>query len=200
MTRYDIINSFISERGYKRYLEIGTKHGDCLTRVDAPVRISVDPDPQSVASYVMTSDEFFLMTQLTPSMENEFCPDIIFIDGLHEHNQVYRDIENALAILSPGGVIILHDCLPTSEKMQEHHTESQDALWTGDVWKAFVRARAKLPYEMYTINTDFGCGIIDTRIRKRSDTAGMPTDMERMTYEQFLQNQHWMNIKEDIRL
>ena len=111
MTRYDIINRFISARGYKRYLEIGTKHGDCLTRVNAKVRISVDPDPQSVASYVMTSDEFFLMTQLTPTMEGEFCPDIIFIDGLHEHNQVYRDIENALAILSPGGVIILHDCL-----------------------------------------------------------------------------------------
>ena len=200
MNRYDIINQFISDRGYQRYLEIGTKRGDCLTRVNVPVRISVDPDPRSVASYIMTSDEFFRMAVITPSMENEFSPDIIFIDGLHEHNQVWRDIQNSLSILSPGGVIILHDCLPTSEKMQEYHTESQDALWTGDVWKAFVRARAELPFEMYTINSDFGCGVIDTRIRKRSDTAGMPTDMEWMTYERFLLNPHWMNIKEDILL
>lgn len=199
MTRYDIINRFIHDRNYKRYLEIGTKNGDCLTHVNAQVRISVDPDPHSVASYVMTSDEFFRLTQITPSMENEFVPDIVFIDGLHEHNQVYRDIYFSLSILSPGGVIILHDCLPTSEKMQEYHTESQDALWTGDVWKAFVKARAELPYELYTINTDFGCGIIDTRIRKRSDTTGMPTDMERMKYEQYVNNPHWMNIKEDIQ-
>ena len=198
MNRYDIINQFISDRGYQRYLEIGTKHGDCLTRVNAPVRISVDPDPRSVASYVMTSDEFFDMTKIYPSMENAFVPDIIFIDGLHEHNQVWRDIQNALSILDPGGVVILHDCLPTSEKMQEYHTESQDALWTGDVWKAFVKARAELPYELYTIDTDFGCGIIDTRVRKRSATASLPTDMEQMTYKQYVSHPNWMNRKEGI--
>lgn len=197
MNRYDIINQFISERGYQRYLEIGTKHGDCLTRVNAPVRISVDPDPRSVASYIMTSDEFFRMAQITPSMENDFVPDIIFIDGLHEHNQVWRDIKNSLSILSPGGVIILHDCLPTSEKMQEYHTETQDALWTGDVWKAFVKARAELPYAIYTIDTDFGCGIIDTSVHKRP-AAGLPTDMGLMTYEQFVSHPKWMNRKEGI--
>lgn len=198
MNRYDIINQFISDRGYQRYLEIGTKRGDCLTRVAAAVRISVDPDPRSVASYVMTSDEFFEKTKWVPSMENEFTPDIIFIDGLHEHNQVWRDINNSLSILSPGGVIILHDCLPTSEKMQEYHTESQDALWTGDVWKAFVKARAELPYELYTIDADFGCGIIDTRVKKRSATASLPTDMEQMTFEQFVSHPNWMNRKERI--
>ena len=198
MNRYDIINQFISDRGYQRYLEIGTKRGDCLTRVNAPVRISVDPDPRSVASYVMTSDDFFNMAKIYPSMEHEFCPDIIFIDGLHEHNQVWRDINNSLSILSPGGVIILHDCLPTSEKMQEYHTEPQDALWTGDVWKAFVKARAELPYELYTIDADFGCGIIDTRVRKHSATASLPTDMEQMTYEQYVSHPHWMNKKEEI--
>ena len=198
MNRYDIINQFISDRGYQRYLEIGTKHGDCLTRVNAPVRISVDPDPRSVASFVMTSDEFFDMTKIYPSMEHELFPDIIFIDGLHEHNQVWRDINNSLSILTPGGVIILHDCLPTSEKMQEYHTESQDALWTGDVWKAFVKARAELPYELYTIDTDFGCGIIDTRVKKRSATASLPTDMERMTYEQYASHPNWMNRTEGI--
>ena len=198
MTRYDIINRFIADRNYQRYLEIGAKKGECLTKVNAPIRIAVDPDPRSVASYIMTSDAFFDMAKICPSMEHEFCPDIVFIDGLHEHNQVDRDIRNALGILSPDGVIILHDCLPTSEKMQEYHTESQDALWTGDVWKAFVKARAELPYELYTIDTDFGCGIIDTTIRKRSDTSALPTDMEQMTYEQFVNNPHWMNKKEDI--
>ena len=198
MTRYDIINQFISERGYTQYLEIGAKHGECLVQIKAPIRISVDPDPDSVASYVMTSDEFFDKTRIYPSMENEINPDIIFIDGLHEHNQVYRDIVNSLSILSPGSVIILHDCLPTSEHMQAHADQYPGGEWTGDVWKAFVKCRAELPYELYTINTDFGCGIIDTRLKKITDTSGLPTDMESMTYDQYCSNPQWMNRKDAI--
>lgn len=192
MQRYEIINHFIHERNYTTFLEIGTKDGATYDRVDAQIRISVDPDWQTPATFRMTSDEFFKQN------ENKF--DVVFIDGFHEHNQVYCDITHALSALNPGGVIILHDCLPTSEQMQEHLLTAPSGYpWTGDVWKAFVKARALLPYEAYTINDDFGCGVIDTSMKKKSSRSNkLPSDMEAMTYEQFVKHPEWMNIREAI--
>ena len=191
MQRYEIINQFIHERNYTMFLEIGTNDGATYNRVDAKIRVSVDPGQNTPATFRMTSDEFFA--------QNLAKFDIVFIDGLHEHDQVYRDIQNALSALTPGGVIILHDCLPTSEQMQEHLLIAPSGYpWTGDVWKAFVKARASLPYESYTINDDFGCGVIDTSIKKSSPTSRIPKDMEKMTYDQFVKHPEWMNVKEAI--
>lgn len=191
MLRSDIINAFIAERNFTTFLEIGTEYGANLSQINAPFRFSVDPNQRSTASFVMTSDDFF------EKFDTHY--DIIFIDGLHEHNQVWRDINHSLAILNPGGVIILHDCLPASEHMQEYHTTSQSGYaWTGDVWKAIVKARAELPYEIYTINADMGCAVIDTTLKKKSKTSKLLRNMETMTYQQFLDHPEWMNVKEGI--
>lgn len=200
MLRSEIINKFIERRGlsFTNYLEIGTDAGDCFRNINAPVRISVDPNPKSTASYVMTSDEFFDLSRQNESPVSLMRFDIVFIDGLHEHNQVWRDITNALTVLNPNGIIILHDCLPTSERMQEYHDTPQTGYaWTGDVWKAFVKARAELPYYMYTIPEDMGCGIIDTSVqskKRKSSAFALPTDMDAMTYSDFLNNPKWMNV------
>ena len=194
MKRYDIINAFISSRKYKDFLEIGTDRGETYYAVKAEVKVSVDPDPATNPTHCMTSDDFFA--------QNKAHFDIIFIDGLHECNQVYRDIRNALSCLAPGGTIILHDCIPTTEAMQAHHDTSQSGYaWTGDVWKAFVKYRSESPYETYTVNTDFGCGIIDTHLSKWSDTSVLPQDMDKMTYSDFASHRNeWMNIKGGVLL
>jgi len=188
--RFDIINHFIKARNYQSYLEIGTLYGASFNNVHCPIKVSVDPDPNTHATHHLTSDAFF---EQFPDVHF----DIVFIDGLHERNQVYRDIHNSLQCLNPGGVIVLHDCLPTSERMQEHHTESQyGEPWTGDVWKAFVKARTELPYEMYVVNDDMGCGVIDTTFKKVTKTNDLPTDMDDMTYQQYVENLGtWMNVK-----
>ena len=191
-TRYDIINYFITARDYKSFLEIGTGKGDTFNAVTAQLKISVDPDPSTNALVRMTSDQFF------DTFDRKY--DIIFIDGLHEHKQAYRDIINAIAHLNDGGVIVLHDCLPTSERMQAPAEHYPGGLWTGDVWKAFVKARAELPHFMYTIDTDFGCGVIDTRYGMVAELQpNLPFDMETMTYADFVQHRdEWMNVKGGI--
>ena len=192
-TRHDIINTFIAERNYSSFLEIGTGTGESLKLVRTQTFVSVDPDPHTPATDHVTSDAFF------DACSDSF--DIILIDGLHEHNQVYRDIKNSLEHLNPGGVIILHDCLPTTEYMQRTLYESQYGYaWTGDVWKAFTKARAELPYLMYTIDTDFGCGIIDTRFPlEPQELPELPTDMEAMNYDHFINYRNeFMNVKEGI--
>ena len=189
-TRHDIINAFIADRGYHSFLEIGTDTGVSLRTVRADTIVSVDPDPSTPATYHATSDTFF------SACDDQF--DVIFIDGLHECHQAYRDIVNALNHLNPGGVIVMHDCLPSSEPMQRPSDHYPGGVWTGDVWKAFVKARSELPYLMYTIDTDFGCGIIDTHYTTELKQK-LPTDMEAMTYTQFTQHRNdWMNVKEGI--
>lgn len=191
MTRYDILNTFISHRNFHSFLEIGTYIGQTFRAVNCDTKVSVDPDHKTPATHHVTSDEYF-------STHNDKF-DIIFIDGLHEHDQVYRDITNSLQHLTHNGVIVLHDCHPTSEKMQEHHTTSQyDFAWTGDVWKAFVKARATLPYEMYVIDHDMGCGVIDTAIPRTSDVSSLPVDMSAMTYSDFTSHPEWFNFRSGI--
>lgn len=192
MLRYDLINSYIKKYNFNDYLEIGTWKGESFNNVYIKNKVSVDPDPSCSATFVMTSDDFFRM--------NTKKFDIIFIDGLHEHQQVDRDIKNSLKILNDGGVIIMHDCHPTSEQMQRHNLTSiqNGENWTGDCWKAFVKNRAELPYEMYVWDNDWGCGVIDTNQKKFSDTSSLPINMEKMTYKDFIEHPEWMNFKKEV--
>jgi predicted O-methyltransferase YrrM len=102
----------------------------------------------------VTSDEFF----------EHHCNqnyDIIFIDGLHLSEQVTKDIENSLTHLNKGGIIVVHDCLPSAEYQQLREGVSGKP-WTGDVWKAFVSIRNRRPdLDMCVVDTDYGCGLIE---------------------------------------
>ena len=190
MNRWEIINAFIEARGYESFLEIGTNRGETFRNVTAPVKVSVDKNRDTEATYKMTSDEYF--------SEHDEKFDIVFIDGNHECEQVYRDVQNALKALNDGGVIVMHDCHPQDREMQEPYT--RQCFWTGDVWKAFVKARAELPYECYVIDQDFGCGIIDTAKKRRKKPDGLPTDMSKMTYEDFESHPEWMAYREEAKL
>ena len=192
MNRWDIINQFIQDRNYHSFLEIGTASGECFNRVIAEEKVSVDPDQHTNATHKVTSDYYFSHKSLHKGKSF----DIIFIDGLHEAEQVFRDIKNSLEHLNRGGVIVMHDCCPTSKSMQEPYRGQH--FWTGDVWKAFVKARATLPYEMYVIQQDFGCGVIDTTQKKSQNTDGLPEDIGNMFYEDYVKHPEWMNYKDDI--
>lgn len=191
MKRYDLINKLISKYNFSSFLEIGHDRGECFYSVKIAIKESVDPNPNTKPTHILTSDDYFKSTK------NTF--DIIFIDGLHEYKQVYRDIKNSLDHLNKGGVIVMHDCHPNSEACQRHSEVYPGGEWTGDCWKAFVKSRAELPYEMYVWDHDWGCGVIDTNKAKLSDTSALPTDMEKMTYSDFVKHPEWMNFKSDIQ-
>lgn len=182
MLRTEIIQKFISKRNYKSYLEIGTYRNVNFDKITIDNKVSIDPDPEAKATYQMTSDEFFAVNQ------DKF--DIVFIDGLHEHNQVYKDIQNSLKVLNPNGVIILHDCMPKNEKMQLWDNKShQFEEWTGDTWKAYYKALNEINYKVYVLDTDYGCGVIDTS--KPKPRLAHIVDMEELTYQDYL------NLKEE---
>ena len=193
--RFDIINGLIGKYGYKRYLEIGTQEDVCLYLVNCEYKVGVDPDPinhkeeNSNEFYEMTSDDFF--------EQNTEKFDIIFVDGLHENIQVRNDIGNAIACLSAGGTVVVHDCNPQKEESQRVPMPHV-ASWNGDVWKAWIFFRHIKPLYMFVVDTDQGCGIIRRGWQTPLD------DKYGLTFEQFAENrkellnlisvEEWTNI------
>ena len=169
MFRYDIINYLIEKKNFKKYLEIGVRNpDDCFNRINAQKKFSVDPcyEYNTEVDYKLESDEFFSnMEKGNLDLNKTFKWDIIFIDGLHLAPQVENDIINSLNHLEDNGYIILHDCNPpTLHHAREdfsNTTTSAVGDWNGTVWKAFYKLRATRPdLEMYTINTDWGVGVV----------------------------------------
>lgn len=151
MNRLDIINHLSRINHANWYLEIGVEKGTVFKNVIIPNKIGVDPDPNSKATVIKTSDDFF--------KANTQTFDIIFIDGLHHAQQVEKDIINSLAVLNADGYIICHDMLPTNKKIQTVPRISR--AWTGDCWKAWARLRQlRNDLSMCVVDTDYGCGII----------------------------------------
>lgn len=189
MTRIEIINNFIAQRGYKSYLEIGICDPSlCFDQIICDKKVGVDPDENAKATIRLPSDAYF---GLSREMH-----DFIFIDGLHQYEQVARDIENALAHLNPGGIIMLHDCLPISEQMQTH--EWHEGAWCGTTWKAWIRYRSQSGYLTYTLNHDYGCGIIDSKHMRQPDDLRFDVPSE-LNFDWYVKNV-WekFNIKSEV--
>ncbi len=177
MKHQDLIQFLIDRHGYKSYLEIGVETRACIDRIHCQKKVGVDPDPNAKA-IKMTSDAFFA--------QNRERFDIILVDGLHEQEQVKRDIANALSALKEGGVVVVHDCNPMIEELQA--MQNHGKIWTGDVWKAFVSYRANPELEMYVIDIDYGCGII----RKGKQE---PREFGPLEWNAFNRNRReWLNL------
>jgi len=186
MYRFDILNQLIQKHGYRRYLEIGVEGGDAVRAVRCDLKHGVDPGSTN-ATFQLPSDEFFAM------IRPEIAYDCIFVDGMHEEEQVMRDIHNSLAHLSEGGTIVVHDCNPPSAWHQREYEEAKQngcRLWNGTVWRAWVRYRATRPdLSMAMVDTDWGCGLIQ---RGQQQCLALPSPF---TYEDLEAHRaEWMNM------
>jgi hypothetical protein len=175
MKRWDIINKIIKKFNYNSYLEIGTQDPTCnFDKIDALIKVSIDPFPRGLVTFTGTSDEYF------KSITDNIKFDIIFIDGLHHNDQVLKDIENSLKHLNENGTIVCHDCLPTTRKMQERNDHGEE--WTGDVWKAVAKLRKeRTDLDIKVVDTDYGCGIIRRGINQPYEAI----DEDYLTYDHF---------------
>ena len=128
--RSDIINRLAKKNKAKTYLEIGISDGRNFESININEKIGVDPSPQKglgrrVTTHPTTSDNFFA--------QNNKGFDIIFIDGLHLSEQVYKDITNSLECLNDGGYIVCHDMSPLIWRHQAR--KRRTVRWNGDCWE-----------------------------------------------------------------
>jgi hypothetical protein len=181
MKRTDIINILIQKYEYKSYLEVGTQDPSSnFDFINAEDKVSIDPFPRGEVTFVGTSDEYF------ESISDDIKYDIIFIDGLHHNDQVLKDIQNSLNHLSENGTIVCHDCLPSTEKMQER--DDHGGEWTGDVWKAIAELRVEtIDLDIKVVDTDYGCGII-----RRGTNVPYETQQDYLTYSHYSLNKNKM--------
>jgi len=180
MNRTQIINALIEKHNYKSFLEIGVDTGVNRQQVNYKEYVGVDPNKHTPATHHMTSDDYFF------SNTRKF--DIIFVDGLHHADQVFKDICNSLDHLNEGGTIVCHDMSPIQEIHQRVPRESQ--IWNGDCWKAWVQLRTERnDLEMFVVDTDWGCGVI---------TKGKQTKLkivEPVTFDNLVINRKkWLNL------
>jgi hypothetical protein len=160
----EILQLLIDKLGYRSYLEIGCDKNATFNAVQIARKIGVDPE--AGGTHRMTSDEFF--------RQNGDTFDIVFIDGLHEKEQVLRDVDNACLCLNPGGCVVVHDALPKTELHQR--TPRASSAWTGDVWKAISALRQRADLDTATLDVQWGFGLVFVRCNTELLTPRMDTD------------------------
>ena len=202
MDRREVVQRIIDRTKGKTYLEIGVKDGGTFRLVKAENKIGVDPVPatEAVAKildkktryFEMASDDFF--REKAAEVLGQKGLDVVLIDGLHEHKQVLRDVENCLRYLNPKGVIVLHDCNPATKEMQV--IPWTGGAWTGDVWKGVVRLRSeKDDINLFVLDCDYGLGVI-TKGEPESRLNLSAQEIERLKYEDLeSKRQELLNLK-----
>lgn len=153
MNRTELINFLIEQRNYSRYLEISLKQEhQNFAQINCNYKFKLEVDSTDL---ITTFPDFSLQKN------TEF--DIILIDGIHTEEQVITDIRNAERHLTKNGVIVLHDCMPPDAWHQRDLAAYREGEnWNGTVWKAALRIFNSTEYKCYLLDTDWGCGIIDT--------------------------------------
>lgn len=182
-TRTDLLNHLAEKYNLQRYLEIGVQVPELnFDKIKCAYKIGVDPDPKAGAAFKITSDEFF---QYSHFMDCDGPFDLIFVDGKHTAEQVKKDFENSLKILSPNGFIVLHDCNP----LQEEHTivprPTPRGHWNGDVWRFAVATKGYDELIRCTVDIDNGCMVIrNTGVEWMSPLFGVTE----ISWDQFNEN------------
>lgn len=83
--------------------------------------------------------------------------DLAVVDPFHSYDSSQECLELGLDLLRPGGMMLVHDCLPPLEHTGETFVAE---AWCGVTFAAFrdlCRARG---LRWFTLNTDFGLGVV----------------------------------------
>lgn len=181
MNRVQLIKRLIERRGCRSYLEIGCDRNRTFDAVAAPHKVGVDC--RRGGTLRITSDEFFRI--------NRERFDLVFVDGLHLHEQVIRDVENSLACLNPDGCVVIHDCLPKRREHQERRPGLAGSEWTGDVWKAIIHFRERPDCDVAVLDADWGLGVL----LARPNTDPISSLPPQLTWEGFVAHRNkWLRV------
>jgi hypothetical protein len=180
LIRLKIINYHLNKSKCKKYLEIGCDTNRIFNNVRANFKIGVDP--LKGGNRRCTSDFFF--------KNNKIFFDVIFIDGMHEYNQIRKDLINSLKFLNEGGCIIIHDLIPRN--WLEEHVPRLTSTWCGDIWKLSFELNKSKNLTFDLLLTDFGIGIV----RKKNNQYYLPKlNFGKKKFSFFYQNYKKLPLK-----
>ena len=182
MRKYQIALMLAKRYGYTRYLEICTPTtGRTFAKVDKRqfqqrVRLMYRC-PASFSDgirgdYVTEAESGeALLSELVKSGERF---DLVFVDAWHAYANAWQDILFGLQLIKEGGVVLVHDCNPTSAMCASLEAHSRG--WCGVTFAAYLDIVLFNPALHYaTVNTDYGCGIISKDDRLADFSKDRPT-------------------------
>jgi len=155
----DFLQALHVKRQVRRYLEIGTQHGESL-KLARGNAVAIDPEfklsmrlwflRRRIRLFKTTSDAYF--SSHDPCVTLGGPIELAFIDGMHLSEYVLRDFINVERHCSPDSLIVLHDAVPQNFEMTERqrradarHDKSLAQAWTGDVWRIVPLLRRERP-------------------------------------------------------
>jgi hypothetical protein len=178
MNRTNFINSLLSKKDTKNYLEIGVRNGENFFAIRSKNKVGVDPNyffskrfylksyckpyNWNYKMYRKTSDAFFQSE--ADVIYNRVKIDVAFIDGVHTYEQSLIDARNCLKYLKHDGYILFHDCNPLTMEAAAPHIPQEAINWNGDVWKTIHHLRRyENHFNCYTLDFDEGIGVLQIK-------------------------------------
>jgi hypothetical protein len=200
------LNALAKQTGAQRYLEIGVARGETFRDIEIPYRTAVDPAflfktdklaSPSTRFVKKTSDDFFSTEPFHPTY------DLVFIDGLHQFEQVLRDFSNSLLRMHPGSIMLIDDTLPNDVYSAlpdfgrcmsfRKAAAIEDGSWHGDVFKIVFYIHDFWPGLSYRTIT--GSGNAQTLVwRAQSSRRPIIDNLERISRLTYFDLQEQMDV------
>ena len=217
-----IINECLKQIGGENYLEIGVRHGTSIKLIRAKRSWGVDPKitlsnhpVKYFVKYILaflTGTRFFQMTSdhflsTQKRLLKKHGIDVALIDGLHTHEQTLKEVLCCLTYLKKGGILVLHDCNPSTPTMAYPAASFEDVAalnlpdwtlaWCGDVWKTIVYLRSfRKDLSVCVLNCDYGVGLIKVG-QPESMLKLSAEDIKRLSYEDLASDRaRLLNLKD----
>jgi len=164
----EICSSLGEQFGFTRYLEIcTTTTGNCFADVfedvfDVRDRLIYRCDENfddGLAIAWRTESESSTSTVATILDDPDHVAyDVVFVDSFHTYASSLTDLYSASMLVSDGGVIVVHDVLPSSLHLV--NPDYQPGSWCGATFQAYVDFPLRRTSVSFVIDADFGCGVI----------------------------------------
>lgn len=180
MKKFNIVNALIRRHGYRNYLEICTPlTGMAFHRVDKTslekrhrLMYRCPPEFRDGNEITFRSEN----NEIAGLLSSQPSYDIMFVDSWHTYECSLRDLREAFSNLSPGGVIVTHDCFPEKREHTSNVPPRRWSLWTGLTYCAYLDfTLSQAGLEACVVDSDSGCGVI----KKTGDLGfAVPRDTE----------------------
>lgn len=208
--RFRVVQRLLRLFDSPAYLEIGVSKGVTFHRIKAPRKVAVDPAfafdwrARQSASTDTTYHECTSDTYFGSVIDPDERFDVIFLDGLHTYEQTLRDLLNALAHLSPRGVVVIDDCRPPTyhASLPDHrrsiavrtHVGGDTLDWMGDVYRLlwFIDSFCQ-QLSFRTITDNHGMAVV-WRERRPDVTQRLVRETGEIQFEDLVASEDVLNL------
>lgn len=168
LRKFDVAHLLASSLGLNTYLEIVTPStgltfyevsGDAFTtRHRLMYRCPPEYNDGREIAFRTAEPTPYNLVRALKVLDPKLSFDMIFVDAFHNFDQSRLDLLLAVDLLRPGGVLLVHDCLPpTPDSASPTQVEGN---WCGETYRAWIDLVASDALAGYaTVAADFGCGI-----------------------------------------